>query len=71
MNTATKQELIGKLGRLCELSPGVRVGQLIDHLGFLSQDMFDRSLSDVEDEQLLKVLDRHEAELKQRETNAA
>ena len=66
-----QHEILGKLGRIFELSPGVRVGQLMAHLDFLADDMFDRGLGDVDDDQLIKVLERHEAELARRETNVA
>ena len=43
-----------------------RFGQLLDHLGFLVEDREDRSLRDVEDEQLLAVVEHHQAELERR-----
>ena len=63
MITQAQQEIVRRLGRLCELSPGVRAGQLMAHLGFLAEDAFGRGLWDLEDEQLLEVIRRHEAEL--------
>jgi len=53
------------------LSPDIRFGQLMDHLGFLAEDMFNRNLSDIDDDELLRVLARHEAELTQRQSNVA
>ena len=41
----------------------VRLGQLMAHLGFLSEDQVERSLWDIEDEELLAVLRRHRSEL--------
>ena len=66
MITQAQQEIVRRLGRLCELSPGVRVGQLVAHLGFLGEDAFGRGLWDLDDEQLLEVIRRHEAELASR-----
>ena len=66
-----QQQILGKLAGLCELSSEVRLGQLLAHLGFLAQDMFDRSLWDVDDEQLLQVIERHRAELSARQANVA
>jgi hypothetical protein len=67
----TQQEVIKKLASLCELAPGVRIGQLAAHLGFLAEDMFDRGLWDIDDEELLRVMERHEAELLSRQSNVA
>ena len=66
-----QQDILRRLTTLCELSPGVRIGQLVAHLGFLAEDMFDRSLWDINDEQLLQVIDRHAAELASRQSNVA
>ncbi len=66
MISPTQQELLKRLGELCELSPDIRFGQLLDHLGFLAEDRVERSLRDVEDEDLLKVLDHHQSELERR-----
>ena len=63
MNSATRREALDVLAELCELSPDVRLGQLMAHLGFLGQDQADRSLWDIDDEQLLAVLYRHRKEL--------
>jgi len=71
MISAAQQEILGKLASLYELAPGIRAGQLLAHLDFLAQDMFDRTLGDIEDDQLLLVLQRHEAELSRRKSNVA
>ncbi len=71
MTTTTQQEILRKLASICELSPGVRFGQLTAHLEFLAQDMFDQGFGDIEDDKLLRVLERHEAELTRRQTNVA
>jgi len=59
----TKQEALAVLAELCELSPDVRIGQLLAHLGFLGEDQTDHSLWDIDDEQFLAVLYHHRAEL--------
>ena len=63
MIAATRREALDVLAELCELSPDVRLGQLMAQLGFLGQDQTDRSLWDINDEQLLAVLYRHREEL--------
>jgi hypothetical protein len=71
MIPTNQQEILRKLASICELSPSVRLGQLMAHLDFLAQDMFDCGLGDIEDGQLMRVMERHEAELAQRQSNVA
>ncbi len=63
MIPATQREALAVLAEVCELSPDVRLGQLLAHLGFLGEDQTGRSLWDISDEQLLAVLYHHRAEL--------
>ncbi|HEX3148372.1 MAG TPA: hypothetical protein VHR66_09835 [Gemmataceae bacterium] len=63
MISPTTAEALSLLSELCDLSPDVRLGQLLAHLGFLGEDQTGRSLWDVDDEQLLAVLYHHRAEL--------
>ena len=56
---------------LCELSPDVRFGQLLAHLGFLGEDQAGRTLWDIDDEQLLAVLHHHRGELVARTGDSA
>ncbi len=63
MTAATRAEALAVLTELVEMSPDVRLGQLMAHLGFLGQDQTGRSLWDIDDEQLLAVLYHHRAEL--------
>jgi hypothetical protein len=42
-------DILRNLAVLCELSPDVRFGQLLANLGFLAEDMSDRTLWDIED----------------------
>ena len=63
MSADVRQEALAVLVELAALAPDVRLGQLMAHLGFLSEDQIERSLWDIEDEELLAVLRRHHAEL--------
>jgi hypothetical protein len=67
MISATQREALAVLTELCELSPDIRLGQLMAHLGFLGEDQTGRTLWDIDDEQLLAVLYRHRAELAARQ----
>jgi hypothetical protein len=71
MTPATQHEFLEKLACLCDLSPDVRFGQLLANLGFLVEDQTDQSLRDVEDEQLLRVMEWHRADLSRRLGNDA
>ena len=62
MNTETREEALTVLAELCAMSPDVRLGQLLAHLGFLGEDQTRRSLWDIDDDQLLSVLYHHRAE---------
>jgi len=65
-----QREALAVLTELCEMSPDVRLGQLLAHLGFLGEDQTGRSLGDIEDEQFLAVLYHHRAELAARQPQA-
>ena len=67
MSPDTAREALGVLAELCDLSPDVRLGQLLAHLGFLGEDQAGRPLWTIDDEQLLDVLYHHRAELLARE----
>jgi hypothetical protein len=70
MIPATQREALAVLVEVCELSPDVRLGQLLAHLGFLGADQTGRSLWDIDDEQLLAVLYHHRAELAGRQPDS-
>jgi hypothetical protein len=70
MISATQREALAVLAEVCDLSPDVRLGQLLAHLGFLGEDQTGRSLWDIDDEQLLAVLYHHRAELVGRQSNS-
>jgi hypothetical protein len=63
MMSSTQREALAVLTELCELSPDVRLGQLLAHLGFLGEDQTGRTLWDIDDEQLLAALYHHRVEL--------
>ena len=58
-----QQALLERLARICELTPDIRFGQMMDMMGFLSEDFGGQSLGVVEDEALLAVAERHLADL--------
>ena len=66
-----QQDILRSLAALCELSPGVRFGQLLANLGFLAEDMSDRTLRDIDDAELFQVIERHRVDLSQRQPNNA
>ena len=71
MIPAAKHKLLHELERLCELRPDIRFGQLLDHLGVLSDDRADQSLVLIEDEDLLGVVQSHVAEMSHQRPNVA
>lgn len=70
MIPSTQREALAVLAELCDLSPDVRLGQLLAHLGFLGEDQTGRTLWDIDDEQLLAVLYHHRGELVGRTADA-
>jgi hypothetical protein len=70
MFPTTQSEAMAILTELCDLSPDVRLAQLIAHLGFLGEDQTGRSLWEIDDEQFLTVLNHHKAELLARKSAA-
>jgi hypothetical protein len=69
MTSNIQREALAVLVELCDLSPDVRLGQLLAHLGFLGEDQTGRTLWDIDDDQLLDVMKHHRAELADRTTN--
>ncbi len=58
-----RREALGALAEVWTLAPDVRLGQLMAHLGFLSEVHLGKSLGYVEDDELIAILYRHRAEL--------
>ncbi len=66
----TRQEILARLARLSELAPDMRFGQLIVNLAFIAAGPWDRTLWDLEDEQLIGAIRQMETDLSQRTEKA-
>ena len=63
MNSDAQREALAVLAEVWGLSPDVRLGQLLAHLGFLGETYFGRGLGYIEDDEIMSILCRHRAEL--------
>lgn len=63
MTPDIQREALAALAEVWSLSPDVRLGQLMAHLGFLGEVHLGRSLGYIDDDELLSILYRHRAEL--------
>ena len=70
MIESTRQEIPTRLARLSELAPDMRFGQLIANLAFMAAGPWDKTLWDLEDDQLIVAIRQLESDLSQR-TNEA
>ena len=61
-----QREALAVLAEVWALSPDVRLGQLLAHLGFLGEVHVGTGLGYIEDDELIAVLYRHRAEFKAR-----
>jgi hypothetical protein len=61
--TDIQREALAVLAEVWGLSPDVRLGQLMAHLGFLGETHVGKGLGYIEDDELIAVLYRHRAEL--------
>jgi hypothetical protein len=61
--TDVQRAALAVLGEVRALSPDVRLGQLMAHLGFLGEAHVERGLGTIEDDELIAVMYRHKAEL--------
>jgi hypothetical protein len=61
-----QREALAVLTEVWNLSPDVRLGQLMAHLDFLGEALVGKGLGYIEDDELLAVLYRHLGELKAR-----
>ena len=66
MTPEIHREAVALLAEVWALSPDVRLGQLLAHLGFLGEAHLGRGLGVIEDDEILAVLYRHRAELEAR-----
>jgi hypothetical protein len=58
-----QRQALDALAEVWALSPDVRLGQLMAHVGFLGEVYLGRGLGYIDDEELLSVLARHRDEL--------
>ncbi len=63
MTSDIHREALAVLAQVWALSPDVRLGQLLAHLGFLGEAHVGKGLGYIEDDELIAVLYRHRAEL--------
>jgi hypothetical protein len=61
-----QREALAVLGEIWTLSPDVRLGQLMAHLGFLGEARIGKGLGYIEDDELIGILYRHRTELRDR-----
>src|SRR5207248_4519984 len=66
-----QRETLAVLAQVWDLSPDVRLGQLLAHLGFLGEAHMGKGLGYIEDDELVAVLYLHRAELRARLETAA
>jgi hypothetical protein len=63
MTSALQREALAVLAEVWAMSPDVRFGQLVAHLGFLGEAHLGRGLGYLEDDEMVAILYRHKAEL--------
>ena len=63
MTADIQREALAVLAEVWALSPDVRLGQLMAHLGFLGEAHLGRGLGYIDDDELVSILYRHRAEL--------
>ena len=61
--TEIQKDALAILSEVWHLSPDIRLGQLMAHLGFLGEVHLERGLGIIEDDELIAILYRHRAEL--------
>lgn len=71
MTSDIQREALAVLAEVWALSPDVRLGQLLAHLGFLGEAHVGKGLGYIEDDELIAVLYRHRAELLARSQGTA
>ena len=63
MTPEIQRQALATLAEVWALSPDVRLGQLMAHLGFLGEIQVGRGLGYIDDDEMLAVLYRHRDEL--------
>ena len=71
MASDPRRQALAALAELSDLAPDLRIGQLVAHLGVLSEDEGGHGLGDIEDVDFLNGIDRHRGELSQLTTNSS
>jgi hypothetical protein len=66
MTPDVQREALAILSEIWSLSPDVRLGQLMAHLGFLGDVQLGKGLGYIDDDELIAVMYRHKAELEAR-----
>jgi len=66
MTSDIRREALRLLGEIWELSPDVRLGQLLAHLGFLGEAHIQHGLGEIEDDELMAIFQLHKSELQSR-----
>ncbi len=66
MTSNIQREALALLEELWALSPDVRLGQLIAHLGFAGEAHVGRGLGDIDGHEVIEILKRYKAELTRR-----
>jgi hypothetical protein len=64
--TDMQREALAVLAEVWSISPDVRLGQLMAHLGFLGEIHLGKGLGYIEDDEFVAVLYRHRTELRAR-----
>jgi hypothetical protein len=68
--TDVQKEALAVLAEVWDLSPEIRLGQLMAHLGFLGEVHIEHGLGYIEDDELIAIMYRHRAELLARSQGA-
>jgi hypothetical protein len=70
MTDSTRRNILQELGRLSELAPDLRFGQMIANLAFLAAGPWNETLWDLEDDQLLSAIRQQITDLSAQEATA-
>lgn len=71
MNEKLRTEILQSLIEVAELSPDVRIGQMLANIGFLVEARAGGSIWDIEDADLMQVVQEHKEELERRAVPSA
>jgi hypothetical protein len=67
MITESQRNALAVLTEIWTLSPDIRLGQLLAHLGFLGDVHLNKGLGEIEDDELIAIMYRHRGELTARQ----